>query len=248
MALKISTDGFLKIERSSSGIFTIKNISSILKTDSDYIKFIDMGPFILVVDAGPDRPMNSVGSLYFRFSIFGNLLVLTGNELDSKSPIVTENNSKWASQELESGMIQNIKEVLLTYKAVMTSDDSQQSSLPQNVVPAQENKTNKTGKTVYHFDPDGNGKISENEEKFTGDFYQRAFEVIEKASGVDISSLTLYEDYDVIIKFTPGKVKKTIDDMINYFTSTEEYEKCAVLQKTSEHIKDITNTNNAIQE
>ena len=45
-------------------------------------------------------------------------------------------------------------------------------------------------------------------------------------------------------------MKKTINDMINYFSSIEEYEKCAVLRDTVENVKDVSqqDSNNAVQE
>lgn len=250
MALKITTEGYLKIERPIGEIFTVNEMSDLLRTDVDYVKFVDMGTFILVVDGAPERTMNFVGSLYFRFGIFGNLLVISGNEIDKKSPIVSTENTKWAVDELEAGMIKNIKDVLNIYKMVMTNEEQSQSSVPPNAVPAKQTEKKTKGKTVYHFDPEKEGEMSEDELQFTEQFYQNAYKALKHVKNIDVSNIVLYEDYEVIIKFIPGKVKKTINDMINYFSSIEEYEKCAVLRDIVENVKDVSqqDSNNAVQE
>jgi len=256
MAIKITTDGFLKIEHPKNGRYSVHDMSASLKTDEDYIKFIDMGLFILVIDDAPERPMNSVGSLYFRFEVFGDLLIMSGQELPKNAPVLTTQNSNRSIDVLEAGIIQSVKEVLSTYKQVMSNDGTKTSTtqstipsdIPLNMEPSKEKR--KKGKVIYHFDPEKEGDVDSNEEEFMKEFYEKAYEVIKNENNIDVSNLVLYEDYEVIIKFTPGKVKKTLMDMINHFSTTEDYEKCATIRDIANNISDITQkeVDDAVQE
>ena len=56
-----------------------------------------------------------------------------------------------------------------------------------------ENSKKKTkGKTVYHFDPEKEGEMSEDELQFTEQFYQNAYKALKHVKNIDVSNIVLY--------------------------------------------------------
>lgn len=256
MAIKITTDGYLQVERPINKVYSISDIRKSLNTDDDFIKFVDMGSFVLIVDSAPDRKMNSVGSLFFRFGIYGEVLIMSGNELPTDAYIRTTENTKWDIEGLEAGIVKSIKDALRAYQLVMNYDDSLSGTVVPNDVSVSSHVVSDTNsnisseKKIYLFDPDKDEEIKEDEQQFINAFYESAYESIKNVDNIDPSKIILFEDNKTIIKFAPDKVKKTLNEMIRHFTEYEEYEKCSVIKKISTKIKDITQTdvNNAVQE
>ncbi|MCK9574528.1 MAG: hypothetical protein WC979_01340 [Candidatus Pacearchaeota archaeon] len=251
MAVKITVDGYLNVEHPHNERYTIKGVANSLETDEDSIKFADMGTFIIATDMSKERELNSVGSLYFRFAVFGNILIMSARELPEGSPIATAENGKYDIPELEAGIIKSIKNALYLYKQVMNDDvDAQEEFEKVSNKLKEKIKSTKSEKTVYQFDPDKEGDIDDNEAEFITTFYTRAFDAIKDRKRIDINKLVLFEDSDVVIKFMPGKVKKTLSDMMTYFSELEDYEKCAVIRDITKKIKDVSQEeiNNAVQE
>lgn len=241
MAVKISTDGFLNVHRPLQKNFSIDDMSSIIITDKEKLQFVDIGIFVLVIDCATNRTMNSVGSLYFRFPIFGNLLILSANELPEETLIKTDENSKYTTDELESGIIKSIKDVLTTYKMLMSTNTKNALNNLQSFDESNSQESYTPTKRIFYFNPDNEGEITKEEESFIETFYLNVFETIKGINHHNIANIKLYEDIDCVIMFMPGMICKTIDNIIDYFTKKEEYEKCAILTKKNKLFKDLYN-------
>lgn len=252
MAVKISTNGFLKIHRPLLEKFTITDMAELLATDESTIQFVDMGTFVLVVDSAPERTMNSVGSLYFRFPIFGNLLILSIKELHDDAVKQTSENMMYEIDDLEAGLIKSIQDVLTTYKAVMgeeTDADAATSTQPFQL-PQQQVVATAKNKRVFYYDPDNKDNTTDDEREFIDNFFKHAYDVIKEIKTPHVLDVVLFEDEEAIIKFMPGKVHKTLNLLLNRLIESEEYEKCTEITRVQQLVKDYTENDldDAIQE
>lgn len=252
MAIKISTDGILDIIRPINNVFTEDEIAESLGTEKDFVDIIDMGVFVIVVDVATNKSLNTVASLYFRFPVFGSIIAMNGHEIPASSPMVTKENTRYIPEEFEEGFLKSVKDVLETYKDV--SNIEKYKEVTDIAIESGERKSKtvrkrRVKKTVYYFDPDDptNGvKLSKEETDFIKEFYHFSYENLEKTKNVE--KTVLYETKDWQIKFMPDKVEKTLTNMMNYFASLEEYERCAIIRdKLSLHKQQIK-LKNAVQE
>lgn len=226
MAIKLHLNGSINYRKPLSDEKYDKNELALeLHTVPENIRFLDMGPFVLVVNE-EEKTLNSVASIYFRFKVNGDVLLIAGKEL-AESSFLTEENTKYEIEDVEAGVLKSIKDTILVYQMVMNNDPM----IPE-------------GKSVYYYDPERNDETpNETERAFTIDFYKSAYETIKKFSEIDsnlkLADLVLLEDKDLIIKFPPdiNKIESIFKKIINYFISLEEYEKCEILKKTLINLK-----------
>lgn len=231
MAIKIHIDGTLSSNRPlSSDKYTLDEIAVELDVQKEHVKIEDMGPFILA-HSFAGSTVNSIASIYFRYPIFGNTLLIAGNELSIEEHL-TEENTKYEVYDVEAGILKSIKDTMSIYQMVI----------------GEETGSKTTQKTVYYYDPSiNNEKMDATEIEFTIDFYKSAYDVIKKhnemPNGLKLADLTLLEEQDLVVKFPPDekKIVDIIEKMVNYFVSVEEYEKCGFLKKALKESREQQN-------
>lgn len=235
MAVKITTSGFLTIDRPIEK-YSIDRIAEVLQTESKYVMMEDMGVFVLAVDTDPTKILNSVSSLYFRFAVFGHSLVISGKELPEDNQFISDENTKFEINDFESGLLSSIRDTLETYQLIMGGDITQEAYMrnpnpTQGDVPQDSYPTKK----LYYFDPMRKCDISDEEKQFINEFYLHAVDILKNIPiGRTIEDLVIYEDPEVIIKFKPDAIKETLNTMMAYYLENEEYEKCAVIRDVIE--------------
>jgi len=120
MAVKIEIDGFIKRVKSKGTLFEKKDLLQIFPNG---FQFIDMGVFIVVAnDRNIVSNINKVASLFLRYPVYGEILMLSGKELPDSS-IITKENSKFSPRESDDGIINLLQETLITFKAITEEDD-----------------------------------------------------------------------------------------------------------------------------
>lgn len=230
MAVKIHLNGVMNLKKPlSSDKYDLNELAIELQTEIENLNIADMGPFVLITD-NLQKEINSVATIFFRFPVGGDVLLVSGNEIGEKK-YITKENTKYEVTETEAGIIKSIKDTIAIYQMVMDDKEIDDSNFP---------------KSIYYYDPD---KIveEENEEEieFTTEFFNSAYKTIEdykrkKSSDLKLADLILLEDHDLVVKFPPNnkKIEKIFKNMIDYFIEQEEYEKCSILEKTLKHSKD----------
>lgn len=227
MAVKIEIDGFIKRVKSKGSVFKNKDL---LQVFPDGFQFIDMGVFIVVAnDKAVVSNINKVASLFLRYAVYGEILMLSGKELPD-SLFITAENSKFSPKESDDGIINLLQETLITFKAITEEDD--------NMIGRQDNFQHsifsESKKQLLIIDPNklkGNIEISETDEEdeFIDQFYKSAFKKLSKRSE-DLNKIILFEEQTYIIKFPTGKVIETLQVMLDHYIETEDYEKSAVIR------------------
>lgn len=210
------------------------NDEEILKIFESGYKFTDMGIFVVITNAPEiEDGLNEVATLFLRYPVYGNILVLTGQELNSDFDIVTNDNSKNAPREQDEGVLVLLKETLMSFQLV-TGMQSETDNIKENET------YDKKEKSVMFFDPRKvkTEELTEEDEAFLEDFFESAYQKITKTK--DIPNAILYDGDTYIIKLAKERIEDSLNLMLEYFIEKEAYEKSA-------KIRDIINNKNLLK-
>jgi len=234
MAVKIEIEGDIKKIKPKNIIFD--DISLIEIFPNGY-QFIDMGLFIVIInDSSVISKMNKIASLFLRYPVYGEILMVSGKELNKNIfKIVTKENTKFNQNDFDEGIVNLLKETIMTFKIITSADENvkgQQFNIATNEFYDK--------KQILALNPNKLRESSQDEEdkKFIIEFYAQAFEQL-KIKPKNLQDIILYDDPFYLIQFTEGRVIETLEIMVEYFIEKEEFEKCAVLRDIIKENKEI---------
>jgi hypothetical protein len=170
-------------------------------------------------------PLNDIASQVFQVSLRGKVLVVPVQQLPAEWDLMEEEDRKYTAEEVDCGF-------LISLQAMMTANRL-----------AQEN--------FGIYSPDGSALFSPqmkeewifnpaveedtNEDDYMEFYKMKMYPFVIKAKKKAIKENILFEDKDVIVKTRNSRdYLAAVNQLIQIYETTEEYEKCAELQKVSE--------------
>lgn len=241
MAILIENDGKIEKRKPKGFVYDTQDLKKIF---GEYFQLTDMGMFIVVShDASKTSALNNVASLFLRYPVYGIVLLISGSELSNDFPIKTKENMKYSSKDFDEGTLNLIQETLMTYQAVMyneTKNQGQGQNKEGKILKYKQNDEVKVPPNKYLLIIDPKklknqlktiGEDSE-EAEFNKTFYLSSFDKIKKAyeNNIKLSKLILFEADEYVISFNKYEIPESLKIMLQFFTETEDFEKCALLR------------------
>ncbi len=162
MAIKIYSNKIVDRYRSQyKEKFELKDLAIALAIPEEQLYFIDMGILILVFDK-ESTILNSAASLFFRTPVMGDVLLLSGRELniDVFGDILTEENCKYDIDFFENNVLLGIKDTLKVFQLVSANEGDFDIN-------------NNIAKNIFYAKPFDLTKMNKEELQFTENLQER---------------------------------------------------------------------------
>lgn len=218
MAVKITTEGIVQTVIPSTSYFKITELEQII---GGFIEPVKVGPVWLMYteeSKTKSQPHNYVASNFFEIPIYGDVIVVPPQQLPPDWDIMDEEDYMYTSKQVEEGFLIALQRSLI---------ENMKTNGLRGIV---------DGKTGYHafnmkeeylYAPP---KKLDADDYNTRDFYRQ---ICDKK--LDVERLkyegVIFEEPEVIIKIRDHSDKiKCLEQMIEYYLETEEYETCAEIR------------------
>lgn len=217
MAVKISVDGLIKTVKPNRASFELRDLEIEVGGSIEPIK---IGPvWVIYAERSKDAlPRNNVASSFFEVAIYGDVLVVPPQQLPHDWDIMDVEDYKYTGEDVDNGFMLSLQRSLMNT-----------TGLPFYT---QANPFTYTEEFLYK--PPHELTIDDTS---TRDFYRQ---VCDKP--IDVKKLShegiILEDPGVVIRIKEFKDRLiTIDQMIQFYVETEEYEMCAKLQIVKDELE-----------
>jgi hypothetical protein len=218
MAVKITTDGIVQTANPSTSYFSITELESII---GGFIEPVKIGPvWVMYTEESKTKAMqhNYVASDFFNIAIYGDVLVVPPQQLPPDWDIMDEEDYKYTSKQVEEGFLIALQRSLI---------QNMKSNSVRGIVDANTGYHVFNMKEEYLYAPPETLAIDDFN---TRDFYRQ---VCEKK--LDVERLknegVILEESEVVIRIKDHADKvKCLEQMIEYYLETEEYETCAEIR------------------
>lgn len=214
MAIKITTDSIVKMFRPTGNQFVIDELNN--EVDG-WVEPLRVGPiWVMYKEKTKDSlPLNQLATFFFDVPMYGTVLIIPPKQMPMEWGMVDSDDLKFTSEQIEVGFLSSLQQALV-YNRVFNKD---------NIVWD-------IPKEDWIYQP------ADTIDEHTISFFDKAYPfIIEEPH----EGCILYEDDEVIVRtLTIEEKVKTFQQMIDYFVETEEYEKCAKIQKLIEVINTET--------
>jgi hypothetical protein len=217
MALKIGLDNVVRIMRPASKKFNLQDLNDNVE---GFIEPFKIGPVWVMYDEEAKKkgePLNAIASFFFQVAMHGTVLVVPSQQLPADWDVSDPEDYMFTADEIDTGVLISLQNSLMYNRVFGNTRDPLETF--EKYLPKEE--------WVY--------KPGEEEtDTNTKDFYRQVYDFISKNPDsfkkniiIDEQSVTvrLEEDEDRVM---------IVNQMIEYFLETEEYEKCAFLKKVLE--------------
>jgi hypothetical protein len=208
MAIKITSDAIVRIVRPLSKQFELDEINSHV---SGWIEPFKIGPlWIMYKEKSKEEgeEFNQVASFFFDVAIYGTVLIVPPKQMPTEWDIVEPDDNMYTSDQIESGFLSSLQQALI-YNRTMGGLS------PEDFL--------NLAREEWIYDP--TDEIDEHSIEFFKNSYQYIIDQPHNDENI------LYEDEDVIIRtLTPESRLKTLNQMLDYFVESEDYEKCAAIR------------------
>jgi hypothetical protein len=221
MAIKIASDSIVRVIRPITHKFNLDELNDHVE---GFIEPVKIGPVWVMYDEEgkiKNRELNKVASVFFGVPIYGTVLVVPPHQLPADWDIMEPEDYGYTSEDIDSGFLLSLQTVL-THNRVFGESSSEKNidTFSSRFLPKEE----------WVYQPPIKAEIDEN----TLDFYQQVYSYITENPESFSKNIILSDDYMIIRVEDPQDKEQMIEQMIDYFVSQEEYEKCAKLKQAIE--------------
>jgi hypothetical protein len=158
----------------------------------------------------------------FDTDLYGSVLIVPPQELPAEWEAMDEADYKYRAEDVDNGFLLSLQNMLKSHRIFGNSDKEGNIERMRGFLQPQEEWT---------YTPPEQDEVDEN----TVSFYIQVYNYISKHPEMFRKNI-LVSDSTMIVKLEqPGLKRKMIEQMIEYFVSVEEYEKCAFLQSALEY-------------
>jgi hypothetical protein len=230
MAIKITKDCAVSVVNPVNGnMFTAYEIVKELGDTTNELVIYNIGPFVLC-NIAHDNEDNDIATMFLRYDIKGNVLIMTGHEIyDDKYR--TPDNMMNSIEDSNGAVIKSINDTLVIHSRIQQRGVLDQY-INMNIM--------STDKKIILYDYENiNNKIKE--EGMTSDtianFFNPVYDIIKNYKNVSsLKNRVLYEDDVCVVKFPKDieKIVNTLGMMIEFYKNSESYEKCALIKNIIE--------------
>lgn len=222
MAVKIEDDSIVKVFHPSGSKFTLDELNH--QVDG-FVEPVKVGPIWLMYDENgkaKGKEFNSVASLFFDVALYGTVLIIPPQELPAEWDAMDDKDYQYRPEDVDSGVLLSLQTALAHHRVFGSSpSDEHYGRIASKILPKEE----------WTYRPPEKDEIDEN----TIDFYGQVYEYISTNPEMFQRNILLDEP-GLLIKLEDASDKsRMVQQMIDYYLSVEEYEKCAFLQKAIEN-------------
>ena len=218
MAVKITTEGVVQTVVPSTSYFNLVELENII---GGLVEPVKIGPvWVMYTEESKikKQPLNAVASNFFNIAIYGDVIVVPPQQLPLDWDIMDDEDYKYTSKQVEEGFLIALQRSLI---------ENMKSNSVRGYVPANLGHHVFNVKEEYLYEPP---KKLDIDDFNTRDFYRQ---VCEKK--LDINRLknegVILEESEVVIRIKEHTDKvRCLEQMIEYYLETEEYERCAEIQ------------------
>lgn len=215
MAIKIGTDNIVRVIRPSDTKFSLNDLNNLVE---GFIEPTKIGPVWLMQDEDARRsgkPQNTVASFFFGQAVYGTILVVPPQQLPTDWDAIDDDEQRYTADDVDSGFLLSLQKALIRNR-VLGNNANTMEQFQERFRPQEE----------WSYRPPDQDEIDEN----THDFYRKVYDYISQ-NPKQFHKNILLNDIDILVKLEkPEDREKMINQMLDFFVSTEEYEKCAVLK------------------
>jgi hypothetical protein len=212
MAVKIGTDNIVKMFRPRGYKFTLDELN---ETVDGFIEPLKIGPLWVMYDEEAKEKgqiLNNLASTFFDVPIYGTVLVVPPHQLPGEWELMEPEDYRYTADDIDSGFLLSLQKVLNH----MTADELLSSRIAERT-------------EEYLFAPPKAEELDAN----TIEFYNQSVDFIKKNPGLFKKNI-IYQEPGIIIKIDNSDKETLVNQMINYFVSVEEYEKCTIMKNVYE--------------
>ena len=217
MAIKIDENSIVRVIRPERTCFNLVDLNTHV---NGFIEPFKIGPVWVMYNEKAKEEgheLNMVASFFFNVAIYGTVLIVPPQQLPLDWDILDENDLRYSAEDVDSGFLLSLHRALMRHRlygkpGLYTNVENLMDALnPQE---------------EYTFLPPNSTKIDEN----TQDFYRQVYDYIITNPDKFQKNIVLSEP-GLMIKVPDEEARlKMVSQMIDYFVSTEEYEKCAKIK------------------
>ena len=217
MALKIGLDNVVKIMRPAGRKFELQDLN---ESVDGFIEPFKIGPVWVMYDEEAKKkgePLNTIASFFFQVAMHGTVLVVPSQQLPSDWDVSEPEDYRFTADEIDTGVLISLQNALMYNRVFGNSRDPLETF--ERYLPKEE--------WVYKPDTE---KVDDN----TKDFYRQVYDFI-SSNPDSFKKNILIDEESVTVRVDSDEDRELIvNQMIEFFLETEEYEKCAVLKKVLE--------------
>jgi len=217
MAIKITADSIVKVFRPEGYKFTLDELNTQV---NGFIEPLKIGPVWVMYSEEAkekDEPLNNVASYFFDVPMYGTVIVVPPHHLPSEWDLMEPEDYRYTADDIDSGFLMSLQQALIHKRVYGEMNTDNNERLFQRLKAREE----------WTYTPDAeNPSIDKN----TIDFYNQVFDYI-KTNPEMIKKNILLSDDEIIVKVNSDEDRiLMINQMIQYYISEEQYEKCSVLK------------------
>lgn len=221
MAIKITADGIVRVFRPESYKFTLDELNTQV---NGFIEPIKIGPVWVMYNEEAkinQEPTNNVASYFFNIAIHGTVIIVPPHHLPADWDLMEPEDYRYTADDIDSGFLMSLQQALM-HKRVFGEVGTDNNERLFERLKAREEWTYKP--------PTDDSTLDKN----TIDFYNQVYDYISSNPGM-IKKNVLLSDDDILVKIDSEEDKITmINQMISYYISEEQYEKCSMLKTVIE--------------
>lgn len=217
MAIKITSEAIVKVIQPASHKFNLDELNDNVE---GWIEPIKIGPiWVMYREKSKEsgEPLNKVASFFFDVAMYGTVLIVPPQQMPEEWDLMDDTDFRYSADQVETGFLSALQSAL-AYNRVYNSplDDEDDTMII---------------KEEWTYSPTG---IIDATIK---DFFNKARQYL-ITHEIQNDSNIVYEDDTTIVRIKDNVEKKLmIQQMIDILLETEDYEKCAELQKIKDSIE-----------
>jgi len=221
MAIKITADSIVRVIRPEGYKFTLDELNTQV---NGFIEPLKIGPaWVMYSEEAKtnNEPLNNVASYFFDIAMYGTVIIVPPHHLPTDWDLMEPEDYRYTAEDIDSGFLMSLQQALI-HKRVFGESSSNSNERLFERLKAKEEWTYKPQSDDSQLD------------KNTIDFYEQVYEYIRSNPDMIRKNILLSDD-EIVVKIDSDEDKTLmINQMIDYYITEEQYEKCSLLKTVIE--------------
>jgi hypothetical protein len=217
MAIKITADSIVRVFRPEGYKFTLDELNTQV---NGFIEPLKIGPVWVMYSEEAktnNEPLNNVASYFFDIAMYGTVIIVPPHHLPTDWDLMEPEDYRYTADDIDSGFLMSLQQALM-HKRVFGESTSNSNERLFERLKAKEEWTYKPQSDDSQLD------------KNTIDFYEQVYEYISSNPDMIKKNILLSDD-EIVVKIDSDEDKiLMINQMIEYYITEEQYEKCSLLK------------------
>jgi len=221
MAIKITADSIVRVIRPEGYKFTLDELNTQV---NGFIEPLKIGPVWVMYSEEAktnNEPLNNVASYFFDIAMYGTVIIVPPHHLPTDWDLMEPEDYRYTAEDIDSGFLMSLQQALI-HKRVFGESSSNSNERLFERLKVKEEWTYKPQSDDSQLD------------KNTIDFYEQVYEYIRSNPDMIRKNILLSDD-EIVVKIDSDEDKTLmINQMIEYYITEEQYEKCSLLKTVIE--------------